>query len=261
MSIEKTETVGGHAAAYPSSKRVFEKLGMDYCCGGKISLQEACAKHGVDVDELIGLLTRAESVGGDSRGAELDFTHMSLAALSDHIVREHHVFTRDENARINALLEKVCRVHGGNHEELFEIQKIFGTFRLELENHMLKEEQMLFPYISLMESSLGFGLAVPPAPFGTTRNPVRVMISEHDAAAEQLREMRRLTNNFEAPADACVTYQTLYEALEGLEKDLHQHIHLENNILFPKAIGMEEGGQISGARALHESVCGIHADH
>ena len=120
---------------------------------------------------------------------------------------------------------------------------------------------MLFPYISLMESSLGFGLAVPPAPFGTTRNPVRVMISEHDAAAEQLREMRRLTNNFEAPADACVTYQTLYEALECLEKDLHQHIHLENNILFPKAIEMEEGGQISGARALHESVCGIHADH
>ena len=119
---------------------------------------------------------------------------------------------------------------------------------------------MLFPYIALMESSLSFGLPVPPAPFGTARNPVKVMLSEHDAAAEQLREIRRLAKDFIAPAEACVTYRTLFEALEGLETDLHQHIHLENNILFPKAIELEDGGQMSGARELQESVCGIHAD-
>ena len=245
MDVETTETIGQHAAAYPSSKRVFEKLGIDYCCGGNISLQEVCAKHDLNVDDLVEMLAAEHGRLSAASRVEPDFLNMSLAALSDHIVRDHHVFTRDENARITALLEKVCSVHGDNHKELFEVQMIFGMLRLELENHMLKEERMLFPYIALMESSLGFGLAVPPAPFGTTRNPVKVMMSEHDAAAEQLREIRRLTNDFATPADACVTYAGLFEALEGLEKDLHQHIHLENNILFPKAIEMEETGQVS----------------
>jgi regulator of cell morphogenesis and NO signaling len=258
MNMEITETVGLHAAAYPSSKRVFEKLGIDYCCGGKISIQDACDKTGVNIDDLAELLRMAEHLSSET--AEPDFPGMSLAALADHIVRKHHVFTRDENERITALLEKVCGVHGQNHPELHEVRVIFGMLRLELENHMLKEERMLFPYIALMESSLDFGLTLPPAPFGTTRNPVSVMLSEHDAAAEQLLEIRRLTDDFDTPADACVTYRTLYEALEGLDKDLHQHIHLENNILFPKAIEMEDRKEISGARWLQQSVCGIHAD-
>lgn len=261
MNIEMTKTIGQHAAAFPSSKRVFEKLGIDYCCGGDISLEDACKKHSVVPEDLMGLLSTEEGKAANEGGVVLEFMSMSLAALSDHIVRDHHDFTRDENARITALLEKVCSVHGQNHAELYEIQTIFGALRLELENHMLKEERMLFPYISLMESSLGFGLSIPPAPFGTTRNPVRVMMSEHDAAAEQLREIRRLSGDFTVPADACVTYKTLYEALEGLEKDLHQHIHLENNILFPKAIDMEDAGVISGGRAVQESDCAHGHDH
>lgn len=239
MNIELDRTVGQMAATHPASKRVFEKLGIDYCCGGGSSLSEACTEQGIEFVQLVELLNSEESRSTVARGADLDFPSMSLAALSDHIVREHHVFTRDENERITALLQKVCSVHGDNHAELFEIQKIFGIMRLELENHMLKEERMLFPYISLMESSISFGQPVPAAPFGSTRNPIRVMLSEHDAAAEQLREMRRLSGEFTPPADACTTYRTLYEAMKGLEKDLHEHIHLENNLLFPRAIEME----------------------
>lgn len=239
MNIELDRTVGQFAAAYPASKRVFEKLGIDYCCGGGTSLAEVCAEHGIEVDRLVEMLSSEEGRVPGARSSDLDFPRMSLAALSDHIIREHHVFTRDENERITALLEKVCSVHGDNHAELFDIRKIFGMLRLELENHMLKEEQMLFPYISLMESSIRFGQPVPPAPFGSTRNPIKVMLSEHDAAAEQLREMRRLSGDFTLPPDACTTYRTLYEAMEGLEKDLHEHIHLENNLLFPRAIEME----------------------
>jgi regulator of cell morphogenesis and NO signaling len=114
---------------------------------------------------------------------------------------------------------------------------------------------MLFPYIALMESSLAFGLSLPPAPFGTTRNPVRVMTSEHEAAGEQLRQIRELSDDFQPPEWACSTYRSLLEALEGIEKDLFRHIHLENNILFPKAIEMEERGEVSGARMAQEAVC------
>ena len=261
MNIELDRTVGQHAAAYPASKRVFEKLGIDYCCGGNALLAEASVEHGIELDQLVEMLSSEEKLSTGRHGADLDFPNMSLAALADHIVREHHVFTRDENARITALLEKVCSVHGANHTELFDIQKIFGIMRLELENHMLKEERMLFPYISLMESSLGFGQPVPPAPFGSTRNPVKVMVSEHDAVAEQLREIRRLSSDLTLPEDACTTYRTLYEALDGLEKDLHEHIHLENNLLFPKAIEMESGEPSLAGLKVQEGLCSHQNTH
>jgi len=240
MNIDTERTVGEFAAEFPASRRVFEKVGIDYCCGGRVPIAEAAAKARVSLIKLEADLIKAAAAAPDSTTPP-NFLEMSLAALTDYIVRKHHVFTRDENVRIAALLEKVCSVHGGRHEELLEIQRVFGTMRLELENHMLKEEQMLFPYIALMESSIAFGQPVPPAPFGTTANPVRVMLSEHDAAAEQLREIRRLTADFTPPDDACVTFKTLYLALEELESDLHEHIHLENNVLFPKAVAMEDG--------------------
>jgi regulator of cell morphogenesis and NO signaling len=253
--INTSKTVAEYAIEYPSSKRVFEKLKIDYCCGGKISLSQACAKNNVSISELSALL-ESEDERSTSADFEPDHAAMSLASLADHIVRKHHLFTRDENERIATLLEKVCKVHGSHNPKLYEIEMIFGTMRLELENHMLKEERMLFPYISLMESSLNFGLAVPPAPFGTTRNPVRVMTTEHEAAGEQLRKIRELAEDFQPPEWACATYRALLEALEGIEKDLFRHIHLENNILFPKAIEMEERGEVYGARISQEAVCG-----
>jgi len=252
--INTSKTVAEYAIEHPSSKRVFEKLKIDYCCGGKISLDEACSKNDISVSELSELL-ETEQQRSTNGFSEPDHSSMSLASLADYIVKKHHIFTRDEDTRIAALLEKVCRVHGAHNPKLMEIEMIFGSLRLELENHMLKEERMLFPYIALMESSLAFGLSVPPAPFGTTRNPVRVMTSEHEAAGEQLRQIRELSDDFQPPDWACATYRALLEALEGLEKDLFRHIHLENNILFPKAIEMEERGEVSGARMAQEVVC------
>ncbi|HSK71997.1 MAG TPA: iron-sulfur cluster repair di-iron protein [Pyrinomonadaceae bacterium] len=257
MMIDVTKTVRELAVENPSATRVFEKLRIDYCCGGHLSLEEACRKAGVEVGQVSELLEKTKNEAIETNIAAEDFTKMSLAALADYIVRKHHTFTREESERITALLEKVCSVHGKNHEELFEIQKIFGMLRLEIENHLLKEERMLFPYIALMESSLAFGMPVPPAPFGSTSNPVAVMVREHDTAGEHLREIRNLSSDFAAPADACITYKTLYAALEGFERDLHRHIHLENNILFPKAIEMEKSGLPADSSRMDEVKCGL----
>lgn len=239
MLINKNKTVRELAVENPATMRVFEKFGIDYCCGGQTLLGDACQKAGVEFERVAGLLENAKNDAPETASSVPDFTKMSLAALADYIVRKHHTFTRDETVRIAALLEKVCAAHGRNHGELFDIRKIFGALKLEIENHLLKEERMLFPYIALMESSLNFGQPVPPAPFGSTRNPVAVMIQEHDAAGEHLREIRKLSNQFTVPADGCLTYESLYRELEEFEKDLHQHIHLENNILFPRAVEME----------------------
>jgi len=256
MSTEQTKTVAEIAVENPSAVGVFEKFKIDYCCGGNLSLAEACEEAGAKFNEVSEMLEKAK--GDLPATAEIDFTKMSLAALSDYIVKQHHTFTRAENERITALLEKTCAAHGANHGELFEIQKVFGALRLEIENHLLKEERMLFPYIALMESSLNFGQPIPPAPFGSTRNPVKVMVTEHDAAGEHLREIRRLSDHYAVPTDACITYRMLYDALEGFETDLHRHIHLENNILFPKAIEMETGGKPADANRMDEVKCGLH---
>ena len=141
--------------------------------------------------------------------------------------------------RISALAEKVSSKHGGNHPELLRVRTLFGQLCDDLRPHMFKEEMILFPYVKQMEQSVAAGRPMPYAPFGTVGNPVRVMMSEHDTAGDILRELRATTADYAAPADACVSYQTLYRALEELEKDLHQHIHLENNVLFPRAVKLE----------------------
>ena len=150
------------------------------------------------------------------------------------------LYTRDALARITQLLDKVCSVHGANHPELRGIQTTFAALRQELTMHMMKEEMMLFPYIVRMEEAVLADEPVLPPPFGTVRNPVAMMMREHDGAGEDLREIRAASNGYTAPADGCITYQTLYRALAEFEADLHQHIHLENNILFPRALKMEQ---------------------
>ncbi len=263
MKLEPTRTVADYVVNFPPSKRVFEKLGIDYCCGGKKQIAEACSDTGVEFETLNELFEKEANrpQNTESGTAELDFNAMSLAALSDHIVRCHHDFTREEDARIAALLDKVCGVHGRNHPELLQVREVFSRLKSELEAHMLKEERMLFPYISLMESAYGFGLPCPPAPFGSTRNPVAVMISDHDAAAEMLKEIRELTDDLTLPGDACMSYRSLFSALGGLDKDIRQHIHLENNILFPKAIAMEDAGVPEGVQEMQEAACGCGHSH
>ena len=168
-----------------------------------------------------------------------DWQNQPLADLIGHITSTHHVFVREECPRIEALAAKVVSVHGKNHPELLQVQELFAALAEELRVHLMKEEQVLFPYVSRMEESVLSGEPVPPAMFGTVVNPVRMMMQEHDSAGDVLRSLRTVTKDYALPEDACISYRTLYQALQGFEADLHQHIHLENNILFPRAVAME----------------------
>jgi regulator of cell morphogenesis and NO signaling len=237
MTIAPTKTVGEIAVEMPSATREFEKLGIDYCCGGSRTLGEACAEANISVDEALARLEK--SLTSSQTEASQDWQKPLLADLIAHITTTHHVFVREESPRIEALAAKVVGVHGKNHPELNQVQELFSALTAELSVHLMKEEQILFPYVLRMEESALAGEPVPPAMFGTVVNPIRMMMQEHDGAGDALRSLRAITNDYKLPEDACISYRTLYQALQGFEVDLHQHIHLENNILFPRAVAME----------------------
>lgn len=238
MSVSTERTVRDWALEHPEATRVFEKAGIDYCCGGGKSLEEACAAANLSVDELIDSLELAEE---DARAKQKDrnWQREPLADLVAHINGTHHKYTREEIVRLGPLFDKVVSVHGKNHPELQHVRAAFRGLAQELSMHMMKEEAVLFPYIVRMEESVIQREPVLPPPFGSVQNPVSMMMHEHDSAGEALRTMRQASAGYTAPGDACISYQTLYKALADFEKDLHQHIHLENNILFPRAIDME----------------------
>jgi len=236
--INSETTVRDVALNIPESTRLFEKLKIDYCCGGSKPLAEACASAGVDVDNVMELLAGVKQSDARIEGAEA-FQKLSATELITHILDTHHVFTKSEMDRLEPLVDKVLAAHGGNHPELVHVAELFTRLCADLRPHMFKEEQILFPYIVATAEAGDQKRAAPFAPFGTVNNPIRMMMREHDVAGEIVRELRALTSDYKAPADACISYQTLYQALENFERDLHQHIHLENNILFPKALAME----------------------
>lgn len=229
-------TVRDVAIEIPQSTRVFEQLKIDYCCGGDRPLADACTSAGIDLDNVMELLAEVtQSTTPDA----LDFQNVPLPKLIAYIVDTHHVFTKSEMDRLQSLADKVLAAHGGNHPELIHLDELLTRLCADLRPHMFKEEQVLFPYIVGLAQAIEQNSAAPFAPFGTVKNPVRMMMLEHDTAGDILRELRALTSDYTAPADACISYRTLYQALEDFEKDLHQHIHLENNILFPKALELE----------------------
>ena len=236
MTLTATDTVGEIATQHPAATRELEKLGIDYCCGGGRTLQDACAGANLPIHEV---LTRLQQATATPRAEDRDWQSAPLASLVDHINSTHHVFVRSECPRIEALAAKVVGVHGNNHPELVQVQKIFSALAEELHSHLMKEEQILFPYVKRMEESSAAGEPAPPSCFGTVTNPIAMMMQEHDGAGDALRALRSVTKNYEVPGDACISYRTLYEALQGFEADLHQHIHLENNILFPRAVALE----------------------
>ncbi len=237
MSANVEKTVRDLAVEVPGATRVFEKLGIDYCCGGGKSIEDACFGAGVSLEEVMADLDKGrERYAGQADG---EWQSRSLAELMDHIVRKHHEYTRSELGRLDQLSAKVLSVHGRNHPELQKVRDLFTALQKDLTPHMLKEEQVLFPYIEKMEDATLKGLPAPTPFFGTVRNPVRLMMQEHDTAGDLLRELRSSSGDFAVPSDGCISYRTLYQALQELEKDLHRHIHLENNILFPKAVAME----------------------
>lgn len=237
MKLEEKATVGEVAAAMPAATRVFEELGIDYCCGGGSTLESACKAKGISYEKVAASLAALQA---HAPAAERDWRTAPLAELIGHIVTKHHGFVRSETPRLASLIAKVVGVHGRNHAELLRVQQVFAQVEQELTMHMMKEEQILFPAVIQMEEAKQHGRSPMPPMFGTVKNPIRVMIMEHDSAGDAFATMREATQNFTAPEDACVSYRTLYNALLEFEADLHQHIHLENNILFPRAIELEE---------------------
>lgn len=239
MSIDTQRTVAEIALERPESAAVFEKLGIDYCCGGGKPLAAACEAAGIDVHHVADLLEG--TAGATQPGAEgANWSAQTLATLINHIVEKHHAFCREEGHRLEPLSAKVLSKHGERHPELQRIHEMFTSLRSELSMHMMKEEQMLFPYIARLEDSVTRNSAPPRPPFGAVQNPVRMMVQEHDDAGELLKEIREQSRGFSAPEDACPSFRALYQGLQAFEADLHQHIHLENNLLFPRAITLEE---------------------
>jgi regulator of cell morphogenesis and NO signaling len=226
----------------PQATRVFEKLKIDYCCGGNKSLLQACATAGVEVTQ-VEVMLKAAVQGEVLLNGSPDFQTATLTELIDYILAKHHVFTKEEMARLEGLTAKVIAAHGENHPELTEIGSLFQEMCTDLKPHMFKEEQVLFPYIIEMERLVLQGSPSLLPPFGTVKNPIRMMMMEHDTVGDLLRRLRASSSNYTVPVDGCISYQTLYQALEAFEQDLHQHIHLENNILFPRAIEMEGNQQ------------------
>src|SRR5262249_32132888 len=239
MKISVITTLTELAVELPGAARVFDKLGIDYCCGGARTLQDACASAGLESHEVLSQLQAANQATTARTGAT-NWPEESLAALIGFIIKKHHLFTTQELDRIEPLLARVRSVHVKRHPELSEIEALFKALKPELTTHMKKEEMILFPYISELEDALSNDNPAPSPMFGTVRNPIRMMRMEHDAAGEILRNIRKLSSGFLVPPDACASYQTLYQALEALEHDLHQHIHLENNVLFPRAEALED---------------------
>jgi regulator of cell morphogenesis and NO signaling len=238
MSVATEKTVRELVQEFPGATRVFEKFGIDYCCGGKRPLKEACNAANLLVNEVLDSLEAAQKASDIAPDA-CDWQSQPLTEVIAHIINTHHKYTREEISRLGPLLAKVCLVHGKNHPELDSVRAIFHGLAQELTMHMMKEEKMLFPYIVRMEEAVVQKEPILPSPFGSVQNPVLMMEHEHDDAGEALRALREMTDSYTVPPDACISYQTLFQALAEFEVDLHQHIHLENNILFPRAIAME----------------------
>jgi regulator of cell morphogenesis and NO signaling len=241
MTLQSTKTVRELALEIPGATRIFENLGIDYCCGGGKSLEQACAARDLPTQDVMLKLEEEVEKPAALTAEPMDFTLLTLTELTAYITVKHHVYTKQELARLDALMNKVYSAHGQNHKELLDLQSLFRELAADLTPHMQKEEMVLFPYIERMEKAVSTGSrAFVPPPFMTVRNPVRMMSLEHDQAGNLLRRMRDVSASYTVPDDACISYRTLYQALEEFEQDLHQHIHLENNILFPRAVEMED---------------------
>ena len=231
------ETVGSLVAQDYKASAVFAKYKIDFCCKGGHTLADACEAKQLDVQtvqkELADVIGQAQNDG-------LQFNTWPLDLLVDYIEKKHHRYVAEKIPLLQAWLEKLCRVHGGRHPELFDIQRTFEASANDLSSHMQKEEMILFPMIRRMLRSKQDEQPHKNPPFFSVKNPIAMMHQEHDTEGERFRLIEQLTNNYTPPADACTTYRVAFATLKEFEADLHTHIHLENNILFPKAIELEK---------------------
>jgi len=240
VNFDINKTVGQLVAEDYRRAEVFKKYDIDFCCGGGQKLIEVCKEKNIDMDKLVNDLKAVESSVTDAKN--MNFDEWELDFLIDYILNVHHRYVKENIPLLAEFTAKVAQVHGEAHPEVIEIARLFEAISAELEQHMMKEERVLFPYIKELVSVKNTpGQSLTPPHFGTVENPIRMMIMEHDRAGEILKQMRELSHGFAPPESACNTYRVSYHKLEEFEADLHQHIHLENNILFPKAIEYEQG--------------------
>lgn len=236
MVVQKENTIGEVVAKNFHAAKIFEDYGLDFCCGGKKTINDACKEKGINPEALVNNLSQAEKPNGTTA----HFDKWDLNFLIDYIITNHHAYVLNELTTIDHHLMKVVSKHGEKHEELFKVYALYNELKEELLIHMQKEEKMLFPYIKKMVLAQMNALEIPIPPFGAVSSPVNVMEHEHEHAGSLMHEINNLTNSYEPPEGACTTYKVLYKELADFEKDLHVHIHLENNILFPKAIELEK---------------------
>ena len=235
-TLEKI-TIGEYVAKDFITAAVFSKYGIDFCCKGNRTIEEACDKKNIDTtvlqEELETVLTTKDDSG-------IDFKSWPLDLLADYIEKTHHRYVEEKTQILLPFLDKLCKVHGASHPELFEINELFVGCAGELAQHMKKEELMIFPFIKEMaKASLTDELIAAPH-FGTVKNPIAMMMAEHEAEGDRFVKIAELTNNYTPPADGCSTYRVTFAMLSDFEQDLHKHIHLENNILFPAAALLEQ---------------------
>lgn len=235
MIINKDKTVGETVTENIKTAHIFKKYGIDFCCGGGISIDKACEKKNVDFSKL-----EEELLSVDKAQKAYDYDKWELGFLIDHIVNIHHTYVAESIPLILQYSNRVAEVHGHHYSEVIEINRLFGEVANELTSHMQKEEVILFPYVKKLLNLKVTSQEIVPPHFGTVNNPIKMMEEEHETAGDIFKTIAQLTNNYTPPQDACNTFRALYAKLEEFEQDLHQHIHLENNILFPKAIQLEQ---------------------
>lgn len=237
MENLKNKTIGSFVAEDFRTAAVFSKYRIDFCCKGNRTVTEVCEKQNIDADAL---LENVLQVVQSENNGSIDFNSWPLDLLADYIEKTHHRYVEEKTNVLLPFLDKLCKVHGANHPELFKINELFIGCAGELSQHMKKEELVLFPFVKRMvKTKESNGILSQPS-FGTVSNPIAMMMHEHDNEGERFREIAALTDNYTPPADACTTYRVTFAMLKEFEADLHKHIHLENNILFPKAVILEK---------------------
>jgi len=237
MENLKNKTIGSFVAEDFRTAAVFSKYRIDFCCKGNRTVTEVCEKQNIDADDL---LQNVLQVVQSENSGSIDFNSWPLDLLADYIEKTHHRYVEEKMNVLLPFLDKLCKVHGANHPELFKINELFIGCAGELSQHMKKEELILFPFVKRMVKTKESDGVLSQPSFGTVSNPIAMMMHEHDNEGERFREIAELTNNYTPPADACTTYRVTFAMLKEFEADLHKHIHLENNILFPKAVTLEK---------------------
>ena len=240
MDVTLDRTIRDIVANDFRTAAIFQRYGLDFCCRGNRTVEQACVEAGIQADAVQRDLEDATAL--PQVGCTPRFNSWDLPSLITYIVSNHHGFVRAQMPVIQGHADKVARVHGARHPEMVRVAGIFEQVVGEMTGHMMKEEQILFPFITRLAESVEAGAGAPPAPFGTVQNPIRMMELEHESAGDALAEIKQLTNGYRPPEDGCGTFVVLLQELEAFEEDLHRHVHLENNILFPKALRLESGG-------------------